>query len=187
MLHYIYSISILVFKEISSLISSFLNILFSLFNTYKVYNDAPEPWAFGFQDGVSPGFSGIVDLHDNIFFYLVVIAILVAWMLGSIIYYFNSNKSQITHKYLVHGTLIEVLWTIFPAVVLLAIAIPSFRLLYILDEVTLPTITIKATGLFNFDGLLSEVLLYSLSFLTIKKEKNFVRMHSILFSYDRKS
>ena len=67
-------------------------------------------------------------------------------MLGSIIYYFNSDRSQITHKYLVHGTIIEVLWTIFPAVILLAIAIPSFRLLYILDEVSFPTITIKATG-----------------------------------------
>jgi heme/copper-type cytochrome/quinol oxidase subunit 2 len=67
-------------------------------------------------------------------------------MLGSTIYYFNSDKSKITHKYLVHGTLIEVLWTIIPAIILIAIAIPSFKLLYILDEVTLPTITIKATG-----------------------------------------
>jgi cytochrome c oxidase subunit 2 len=111
-----------------------------------IYNDSPEPWAIGFQDGVSPGYTGIIELHDNIFFYLVVIAILVFWMLGSTIYYFNYDKTKITHKYLVHGTLIEILWTIFPAIVLLAIAIPSFRLLYILDEVTLPTITVKVTG-----------------------------------------
>lgn len=112
----------------------------------KFYLDSPEPWGIGFQDGVSPGYTGIVELHDNIFFYLVVIAILVFWMLGSTIYYFNYDKTKITHKYLVHGTLIEILWTIFPAIVLLAIAIPSFRLLYILDEVTLPTITVKVTG-----------------------------------------
>ena len=122
-----------------------------------IFNDAPEPWTLSFQDGVSPGYYGIVDLHDNIFFYLVVIAILVFWVLGSTIFYFNSDKSKITYKYLVHGTLIEVLWTIFPAIVLLAIAIPSFRLLYILDEVTLPTITVKATGLLRdslfFDNL----------------------------------
>jgi heme/copper-type cytochrome/quinol oxidase subunit 2 len=67
-------------------------------------------------------------------------------MLGSTIYYFNNNRSKITLKYLVHGTSIEVLWTIIPALVLIAIAIPSFKLLYILDEVTLPTITVKATG-----------------------------------------
>jgi cytochrome c oxidase subunit 2 len=116
------------------------------FNKNTIYNDSPEPWAIGFQDGVSPGYTGIIELHDNIFFYLVVIAILVFWMLGSTIYYFNYDKTKITHKYLVHGTLIEILWTIFPAIVLLAIAIPSFRLLYILDEVTLPTITVKVTG-----------------------------------------
>ena len=122
----------------------FLMVLAALIN--NIYADAPEPWKIGFQDSVSPGFSGINDLHDTIFFYLIVIGILVFWMLGSIVFYFNNNRSQITHKYLVHGTIIEVIWTIFPAVVLLAIAIPSFKLLYILDEVTLPTITIKATG-----------------------------------------
>ena len=111
-----------------------------------IFNDSPEPWTLGFQDGVSPGYTGIIELHDNIFFYLVVIAILVFWMLGSIIYFFNYDRTKISHKYLVHGTLIEILWTIFPAIVLLAIAIPSFRLLYILDEVTLPTITVKVTG-----------------------------------------
>ena len=111
-----------------------------------IYNDSPEPWQLGFQDGASPGFTGIVELHNNIFFYLVVICILVFWMLGSTIYNYNSEKTRISHKYLVHGTIIEVIWTILPAVVLLAIAIPSFRLLYILDELILPTITIKVTG-----------------------------------------
>ena len=132
-------------------------MLNTFFQSFIIQNDVPEPWTLSFQDGVSPGYNGIVDLHDNIFFYLVVIAILVFWMLGSILFYFNSDKSKITYKYLVHGTLIEVLWTIFPAIVLLAIAIPSFRLLYILDEVTLPTITVKATG-HHKDSLLFENL-----------------------------
>ena len=123
-----------------------LGCLYNIFILDNIKNDSPEPWAIGFQDGVSPGYTGIVELHNNIFFYLVVIAILVFWMLGSTIYYFNYDKTKLTHKYLVHGTLIEILWTIFPAIVLLAIAIPSFRLLYILDEVTLPTITVKVTG-----------------------------------------
>lgn len=127
------------------------------FFSETIYNDMPEPWLIGFQDGVSPGYTGIIELHNNIFFYLVVIAILVFWMLGSTIYYFNYDKTKITHKYLVHGTLIEILWTIFPAIVLLAIAIPSFRLLYILDEVTLPTITVKVTG-FLTDGPKSYII-----------------------------
>ena len=136
-----------------------MNLLLKFSET--IYADIPEPWTLGFQDGVSPGFSGINDLHDSIFFYMIVIATLVFWMLGSITYYFNSDRSQITHKYLVHGTISEVLWTIFPAVRLLAIAIPSFRLLYILDEVTFPTITIKATGFTYHDGLSSTIYLLS--------------------------
>nr|QNH92697.1 cytochrome c oxidase subunit 2 [Wolfiporia cocos] len=124
---------------------------FSIFNT--IFNDAPQPWQIGFQDNflflivtAAPGFTGIVELHNTIFFYLVVISVGVFWVLGSVIYYYNSNKSPIVHKYLNHGTAIELIWTITPALVLIAIAFPSFRLLYLLDEVISPTISIKVVG-----------------------------------------
>ena len=59
-----------------------------------VQNDSPEPWTIGFQDGASPGFTGIVELHDNIFFYLVVIAILVFKKTYTILWkcLINNNK-----------------------------------------------------------------------------------------------
>nr|YP_008238936.1 cytochrome c oxidase subunit 2 [Ganoderma lucidum]YP_010254615.1 cytochrome c oxidase subunit 2 [Ganoderma sichuanense]YP_010352163.1 cytochrome c oxidase subunit 2 [Ganoderma lingzhi]WAR64395.1 cytochrome c oxidase subunit 2 [Ganoderma amboinense]AGM47750.1 cytochrome c oxidase subunit 2 [Ganoderma lucidum]AWJ63794.1 cytochrome c oxidase subunit 2 [Ganoderma sichuanense]AWJ63827.1 cytochrome c oxidase subunit 2 [Ganoderma lucidum]QUA00748.1 cytochrome c oxidase subunit 2 [Ganoderma sichu len=117
---------------------------FSIFNT--IYNDAPQPWQLGFQDSAAPGFTGIVELHNTIFFYLVVICVSVFWVIGSIMYYFNNNNSPIVHKYLNHGTLIELIWTITPAFILIAIAFPSFRLLYLLDEVISPTVTIKVVG-----------------------------------------
>ena len=116
----------------------------SIFNT--IFNDAPQPWQIGFQDSAAPGFTGIVELHNTIFFYLVVISVGVFWVLGSIIYYYSYRKSPIVHKYLNHGTLIELIWTITPALILIAIAFPSFRLLYLLDEVISPTITIKVVG-----------------------------------------
>nr|AWA82069.1 cytochrome c oxidase subunit 2 [Laetiporus sulphureus] len=115
-----------------------------MFNT--IFNDAPQPWQIGFQDSAAPGFTGIVELHNTIFFYLVVIAVGVFWVLGSVIYYFNSSKSPIVHKYLNHGTLLELIWTITPALILIAIAFPSFRLLYLLDEVISPSITVKVVG-----------------------------------------
>ena len=115
-----------------------------IFNT--IFNDAPHPWQIGFQDSAAPGFSGIVELHNTIFFYLVVICVGVFWALGSIIFYYNIKKSPIVHKYLNHGTLIELIWTISPAFILIAIPFPSFRLLYLLDEVISPTITIKVVG-----------------------------------------
>ena len=117
---------------------------FSIFQT--IFNDAPQPWQIGFQDSAAPGFTGIVELHNTIFFYLVVISVGVFWVLGSIIYYYNYKKSPIVHKYLNHGTLLELIWTITPAFILIAIAFPSFRLLYLLDEVISPTITIKVVG-----------------------------------------
>nr|QBL02055.1 cytochrome c oxidase subunit 2 [Phlebopus portentosus] len=117
---------------------------FTIFNT--LLNDAPQPWQIGFQDSASPAFTGIVELHNTIFFYLIIICVGVFWALASIMYNYNYNTSPIVHKYLNHGTLIELIWTITPALILTVIAFPSFRLLYLLDEVTSPTITIKVIG-----------------------------------------
>ncbi len=75
---------------------------FSIFNI--IYNDAPQPWQLGFQDSAAPGFTGLVTLHNTIGFYLIVISVSVFWVLFSIIYYYNTNKHPIAHKYLNHGT-----------------------------------------------------------------------------------
>lgn len=96
--------------------------------------DTAYPWQIGFQDGSTPTFEGIVELHDTIFFYLVVISFLVFWMLAAIIVKFSSSKVGIVHKYTNHGTLIELIWTITPALILIAIAFPSFKLLYLMDS-----------------------------------------------------
>ena len=156
----------------------------SIFST--IFNDAPQPWQLGFQDSAAPGFTGIVELHNTIFFYLVVISVGVFWVLGSIIYYYNSNNSPIVHKYLNHGTLIELIWTITPAFILIAIAFPSFRLLYLLDEVISPTITIKVVGFLKIkDGHKSYVLnkikdtKYGLKKIYIEKTYNIVSLTSL--------
>ena len=108
--------------------------------------DAAEPWQIGFQDSASPAMTGIFDLHNDIFYYLTIILLGVSWILGLIIYYFNKHNFPIVHKYWTHGTVIELVWTITPALVLMLIAHPSFALLYVLDEVISPSITIKAVG-----------------------------------------
>jgi cytochrome c oxidase subunit 2 len=73
-----------------------------------ILNDAPQPWQIGFQDSAAPGFTGIVELHNTIFFYLILICVGVFWMLGSIMYFYNSKKSPIIHKYLNHGTIVPI-------------------------------------------------------------------------------
>jgi len=108
--------------------------------------DSAYPWQIGFQDGATPSAEGVLELHDHILFYLIVITVLVFWMLGVTMITFSSSKVGIVHKYSNHGTLIELIWTITPAFVLIAIAFPSFKLLYLLDEVISPSMTIKVAG-----------------------------------------
>ena len=73
-------------------------------------------------------------------FFIIIITFLVGWIMFSILI----NKNY--YKYLIHGAVIEVIWTIIPAIILIFIAFPSLQLLYSLDELTDPALTIKAIG-----------------------------------------
>ena len=126
-------------------------ILVSLYLVYYaqfslVYCDSPRPWGIYFQDSATPQMEGIVELHDNIMFYLVIILFGVGWILLRIIRNYSSAKAPISHKYLNHGTLIELIWTITPALILIVIAFPSFKLLYLMDEVSDPSMSVLAEG-----------------------------------------
>nr|YP_002970865.1 cytochrome oxidase subunit 2 [Nannizzia nana]ACR19611.1 cytochrome oxidase subunit 2 [Nannizzia nana] len=113
-------------------------------NTIKL--DAPTPWGLFFQDSATPQMEGIEELHNNIMFYLTIILFSVTWMMITIIKSFVNTKSPISHKYMNHGTLIELIWTITPAVILILIAFPSFKLLYLMDEVMDPSLVIYGEG-----------------------------------------
>lgn len=90
---------------------------------------------------------GIEELHNNIFFYLTIILFTVTWMMISIIKSFLDKKNPISYKYMNHGTLIELIWTITPAIILILIAFPSFKLLYLMDEVLDPSLVVHGEGL----------------------------------------
>jgi len=115
-------------------------------NNIHEYCDAPRPWGIYFQDSAAPQMEALVELHDNIMFYLITILFGVGWILISIIRNYASTKSPISHKYLNHGTLIELIWTITPALILILIAFTSFKLLYLMDEVSDPAISVLAEG-----------------------------------------
>jgi len=108
--------------------------------------DTPRPWGLYFQDSATPQMEGLVELHDNIMFYLVIILFGVGWIMISIVRNYTNVKSPISHKYLNHGTLIELIWTITPALILILIAFPSFKLLYLMDEVSDPAMSVLAEG-----------------------------------------
>jgi len=124
-----------------------LSIYMTLFNlTHYIFGDIAEPWQLSFQDSATKIMEGIINLHNWIFFYLIIISIFVVWFIIIIIKEFNVNKHPISNKNLKDGTLIEIIWTLTPALILITIALPSFKLLYLMDEILDPTITIKAIG-----------------------------------------
>lgn len=117
--------------------------------------DAAEPWQLGFQDNATPNAEGILELHDTIMFYIIVVLTLVVWMLASTVLNFGTSKSQIAHKYSNHGTLIELIWTITPAFVLVAIAFPSFKLLYLMDNIEGASICFAASSVVSVKNMRS--------------------------------
>ncbi|CAI9775834.1 unnamed protein product [Fraxinus pennsylvanica] len=118
----------------------------ALSSEYRDTTSTTEPWQLGSQDAATPMMQGIIDLHHDIFFFLILIFVFVSWILVRALWHFHYKKNPIPQR-IVHGTTIEILWTIFPSIILMFIAIPSFALLYSMDEVVVdPAITIKAIG-----------------------------------------
>jgi len=105
--------------------------------------DIAEPWQKRFQDAATDLMFKIRVLHDQVMFYLVLILGVIGWLILKIIITFNSNKKLISRKFSSHNTMVETIWTIIPIIILLLVAFPSFKLLYLTDEVLNPQITLK--------------------------------------------
>ena len=138
-------ISLLCGFEVDARNSSNLQFYIRLVFSSSKYFDSGSNYQLGFQDPASPVMDGIISLHHDIMFFLVVIVIFVFWMLSRIIFLFDISRNPIPSR-VTHNTQLEIIWTTIPALVLLLLAIPSFSLLYAIDELTYPEITIKAIG-----------------------------------------
>nr|QLY89891.1 cytochrome c oxidase subunit II [Limnius volckmari]UJG45269.1 cytochrome c oxidase subunit II [Leuctra hippopus] len=98
-------------------------------------------WAnLSLQDSASPLMEQLTFFHDHAMLILIMITTLVSYLLATLFFNLNINR------YLLEGQTIEIIWTILPAVTLIFIALPSLRLLYLLDEVSNPAITLKTVG-----------------------------------------
>nr|YP_010398712.1 cytochrome c oxidase subunit II [Axarus fungorum]UQK95131.1 cytochrome c oxidase subunit II [Axarus fungorum] len=98
-------------------------------------------WAnLGFQDSNSPIMEQLNFFHDHTLLIIIMVTTLVGYMMMTL--FFNS----LNNRFLLHGQTIEVIWTVLPAIILLFIAFPSLRILYLLDEVNNPSISLKAIG-----------------------------------------
>jgi cytochrome c oxidase subunit 1 len=149
-------------------------VIVNFFSPLGCVNDHTDAWRITFQDPTTPIAYGIIKLHDHIMFFLAVILFIVGYLLFSTykkFYYGGMNNDLPESKDISifgslistykdsllfnvknrtyninHGTTIEIIWTILPAFVLLFIAIPSFALLYAMDEIIDPVLTVKVIG-----------------------------------------
>jgi cytochrome c oxidase subunit 1 len=108
--------------------------------------DAPKQWQMNFQDPATPVMEKIIDLHHDIQFFLIIIVITVLWILLRAVYLFNIENISTKRFSFSHHTQLELIWTIIPTIILVFIAIPSFALLYAIDESHNPQITLKVIG-----------------------------------------
>jgi len=144
-----------------------------MFNNSFVFLGAAVPYQLSFQDPATPIMEGIINFHNDLMVFIVAICIFVLWMLvrcvnlykiglfsgvsKNLVYLGNYWKNvpdylrrvYDTKNYLVgknHHTNLEIFWTVIPALILMIIAVPSFALLYAMEEFIEPSLTIKCTG-----------------------------------------
>jgi len=105
----------------------------------------PEPWQLGLQQGVTPVMDDIIWFHNFLLWVISAIALFVLALLIIVVVKFNA-RSNPTPSRTTHNTLIEVLWTVVPVLILVTIAVPSFRLLFFQLNTPKADVTVKATG-----------------------------------------
>ncbi|HEY0422576.1 MAG TPA: cytochrome c oxidase subunit II [Rhodopila sp.] len=128
----------------------------------------PKPWEYTLQEAASPVMENIISFHNLLLALITIITLFVLALLIIVMVKFNAKANPVPSK-TTHNTLIEVAWTLIPVLILVVIAVPSFRLLFQELDIPKPDVTIKATGKqwywsyaypdngkFEFDSLLAQ-------------------------------
>ena len=106
---------------------------------------APHPWEIGMQRSFGPIKDRVIDLHNLVLVIITVITVFVAGLLVWVMVRFNAKKNPVPSQ-TSHNTILEIAWTVVPVLILVIIAIPSFRLIYYQDRTPEPDMTIKVTA-----------------------------------------
>ncbi|MGE0223446.1 MAG: cytochrome c oxidase subunit II [Acetobacteraceae bacterium] len=103
---------------------------------------APRPWEMGMQPAFSPIKERIIDLHNLVLVIITLITIFVGILLVWVMVRYNAKKNPVPSQ-TSHNTVLEIAWTVVPVLILVIIAIPSFRLIYYQDRTPNPDMTVK--------------------------------------------
>lgn len=110
-----------------------------------LFADEPHPWEIGFQEPGSPTMERIVDFHFELLLWISAIVLLVLGLLVWVIYRYRESRNP-TPSRTSHNTVIEVIWTVVPVVILVLIFVPSYRLMVFANKVQDADMTLKVTG-----------------------------------------
>ena len=105
----------------------------------------PSPWQIGFQRAATPIMEQITSFHDFVTIIIVLVALFVLGLLVYVMVSFNEKRHPQSSR-TTHNTALEIAWTVIPILILVAIAIPSFRLLFAQYDFPKPDLVITATG-----------------------------------------
>jgi cytochrome c oxidase subunit 2 len=107
--------------------------------------DAPEAWQLSIQDPATPFLEGMLVFHDLLVVVMIVVGVFVSFILVYIFETYNASNNKVILQFS-HLSVLEIIWTLIPAIILIIIAVPSFSLLYSLDELIDPSLTLKIIG-----------------------------------------
>ena len=123
-----------------------LTIIFYMTSTSLLYSSEPKNWQLGFQESVTSIMNDVVFMHDYILMPIITaISVFVLFLLFYVCIKFRESKNPNPSK-TTHNTFIEIVWTLIPCLILIVIAIPSFKLLYKQDIIPKADVTVKAIG-----------------------------------------
>ena len=124
----------------------FLLIFTTLFISQEAFANQPKDWQLGFQEAASDTMRDIVNFHDKLLLPIIVaISVFVLFLMAYACIRFRASKNPNPSKR-THNVAVEVLWTLIPCLILIVIAVPSFKILYKQDTIPKADLTIKAIG-----------------------------------------
>ena len=112
----------------------------------NAWANQPKNWQLGFQDSASQGMTEIVSFHNNILLPVIIaISVFVLFLMIYVCIRFRASKNPNPSK-TTHNVAVEVLWTLIPCLILIVMAVPSFKILYKQDTIPKADVTVKAVG-----------------------------------------
>ena len=124
----------------------FLFVIYTIFSPTIAFANQPKEWQLGFQEAASQSMRNIVNFHNNILLPIIIaISVFVLFLMVYTCIRFRASKNPNPSKR-THNFAVEVLWTLIPCLILIVMAVPSFKILYEQDTIPKAEVTIKAVG-----------------------------------------